>query len=102
MLLLASLLHASDAAFGELHGTVYDPSDALVPNVSVTLSNQATGYRRHAVSDEHGEYRFLLVPPGVYTVRFERESFRSQVAERVAVTVGQIAVFDVKLQLGAV
>lgn len=91
----------SNIAQGELHGVVTDPSDARVPGATVTVKNPRTGVVRTTQTDDRGEYRALLLPPGSYDVQFEEEGFRTHLAKEVRVTVGQIAILDRKLELGA-
>ena len=51
-------------ALTSLTGTVSDPSGAVVPGVSITIVNDATGAKRSAVSDSVGRYSLLQVEPG--------------------------------------
>ena len=55
-------------SYGTLTGTVTDKSGAVVPKVTVTLTNQGTGEVRAATANAVGEYRFGDVLPGTYTV----------------------------------
>jgi hypothetical protein len=80
-MLLPSPLHAqSDAA--TVLGTVRDSSDSVVPGATVTLRNVSTGITAVAVTDENGNYQFLNVRIGTYTVRAELQGF--SVAEAVS------------------
>src|SRR5260370_10576652 len=54
-------------------GVVLDPSDALIPGVSVFLSSGNTDLVRSS-TDEKGEFH-IEVPQGRYELRFEREGF---------------------------
>lgn len=92
----------SDVTSGELHGSVTDPSGAVVPDAKVTVKSDMTGFTRAAETNQEGEYRILLLPPGVYDVQVEKDGFRTQVLRDVRVTVGQIALLDVSLELGPV
>ncbi len=84
-----------------LSGTVRDASEAVVPGAKVTATNTATGAAQDITTDERGEYRFPLLPPGIYDVRVEKQGFTTQLQRGVAVTVGQAAMLDTKLQVGA-
>ncbi len=92
---------AQNIATGELHGTVTDPAGALVPGAKVSVKNADTGLARALETNAVGEYRALLLPPGVYDVQVEKEGFRTQLAKGVRVMVGQIAIMDLRLELGA-
>ena len=95
-----SAMAQSNTAFGELHGSVTDPTGAVVPGAKVTVKSEATGFLRTGATNNLGEYRFLLLPPGAYDVQLEKEGFRTQVARDVHITVGQIAIVDATLELG--
>jgi hypothetical protein len=51
----------SQVADANLMGVVVDPDEAVVPNASVDLLNEATGIRAHTTTDKTGSYRFLNV-----------------------------------------
>ena len=92
----------SNAAFGELHGGITDPTGARVGGAKVDVSSRGTGFTRLALTNEDGEYRLLLLPPGDYDIQVEKEGFRTHVSRDVRVTVGQIANLDIHLELGPV
>ncbi len=94
-------LAQSNSASGELKGTVSDPSGAVVPGATITATNLETGLAPTSLSDERGQYRILLLPPGMYGVRVERNGFVAEQRNGVQVTVGQTASADFRLQVGA-
>ena len=94
------LFSQSSIASGEVKGTVTDPSGAVIPGVTVTATNAATGLNRAIVTGNEGEYRFLLLPPGRYDVSAELSGFTTQVRKDVAVLVGEIVPVDFRLQVG--
>jgi hypothetical protein len=58
---------------GQLSGTVLDVSKALLPGVTVTLTNTETGVVQMQFSNETGIYTFQSVPFGTkYTVTASR------------------------------
>ena len=73
---------------GVITGKVTDPSGAVLPGVSVSLSSSAVMRIRDTVSDEQGGYRFGLLPPGAYTVKFELPGFTTVVREGIQMTAG--------------
>jgi hypothetical protein len=83
-------------------GTVRDSSGAIVPGATVTLKNVSTGIAATAVSDESGNYQFLNVRIGTYTVRAELQGFSAAEAENVAVTVNARQRVDLALTIGSV
>jgi len=60
---------------GVITGRIADRSGATLPGVDVALTSPALLGGRSVVSDEQGNYRFALLPPGVYSVRFQLQGF---------------------------
>ncbi len=58
-------------------GVLNDPSNAVVPNVEVQLTDQATNAVRTTVSGADGIFRFNNVPPSTYTVTVKATGFKS-------------------------
>ena len=58
-----------------LSGIVTDPNDAVIPGVNVAVFNIAQGFQRSTVTNGEGSFVVPLLPPGVYTVKAEREGF---------------------------
>lgn len=64
---------------GDIEGTITDPSGAVVPNVSVTITSVRStaagsestitqGFTRTVQTDDNGNYRVQQVPPGSYLI----------------------------------
>lgn len=79
-----------------IQGTVLDPKGAVVPNASVTLSNDATGVKQTTLSTDNGIYRFTSLAAGNYTVSTTVQGF-APVTAGVVLTANQL--FDVPLTL---
>src|SRR5213593_5259524 len=88
--------------FGEVTGRVTDPSGAVIPGASVTLTNVNTNAVRNVVTTEAGAYTFPSVPPGSYRLRTELPGFKAAVSEPFEVQVQQGVRLDVVLQLGQI
>src|SRR5205823_5573620 len=69
---------SSQTALTSLRGAVTDPSGGVVPNVRVALDNKATGAHMTRTTDSSGEYSFLQIPPGQYTVTVTMTGFGTQ------------------------
>ena len=83
---------------GEISGVVTDPSGAVVANVTVSAKSEAYGDTRKVVSNQQGEYRVALLPPGAYTVSATGAGFQPTV-ENVTVSLGQVTAVPIKLGL---
>src|SRR5689334_23245333 len=95
---VSSNLHSQPAAaFGELRGRVTDPTEAILAGAAVRLINSETNLTYETVSSGEGEYAFLLVPPGRYDLQVRRDGFKTGIVKGIEVTVGQVAVLDVRL-----
>src|SRR5579872_5750822 len=75
--LLAAL--GSFSAFSQttalLRGTITDPQGAVIADAKVTLSSPNTGFNRYVITSSNGEYQFLQLSPGTYTVMVEAPGF---------------------------
>jgi hypothetical protein len=72
-LLLAPTIRAQENA--TITGTVVDPSGAVVPNASISLTNPATGQVRQTVSNNDGIYLFANVGVGNFTLSATASGF---------------------------
>ena len=101
--LLLTLLAA--LAYGQINtgaivGTVTDSSGAVVPNVSVTLSNQQTGVTAEDHTNQAGNYAFRALLPGVYKITVTAPGFGTFEETDIPVLVSQTNTRDVALTLG--
>ncbi len=99
--LAATQAIAQSAATAELHVAVRDANGAVVKNATVTARNDARNIQRTVTTNVDGEYTFLLLPPGQYSITVEAPEFAKAVAPNVAITVGQRAEVPVTLQVAA-
>jgi hypothetical protein len=84
-----------------LRGTVTDKSDAAIVGANVKISNSQTGFERSTTTGDTGAYEFLALPPGVYTLTVEKESFRKYVQANLELLVNLPATQNVTLQVGS-
>src|SRR5207249_1088414 len=82
-------------------GRVEDSSGAAVPGASVTVTSLETGAGRTATTNEMGTYRVLSLPVGRYEVKAELAGFKSALQTGVNLAVGEEAVVNLKLEVGA-
>ena len=70
-------------------GQVSDPTGAAIPGAAVTITNQETGLKRIAKSDDAGQFNFPQLKPGTYSVKVEAAGFASQQNDNVVSGLGQ-------------
>ena len=87
-------------ASGSITGVVEDPTSAVVPGATVTLTNQGTNRSATFQTDSTGVFRFVNQNPGLYTVKVEAKGFKAYVNRDLEVTVGATQRVNVKLELG--
>src|SRR5580658_43650 len=95
-----SLMAQSSGTSG-LTGVVKDPSGAVIPNVTVTLTSNGTGQARTTTTGADGSYRFVLLPPGDYKVRFTASGFKTAEVSSITLNVTETPSLDRTLDVGA-
>lgn len=83
-------------------GVVRDGTGAVIPDTTLTARNVETGQTRTTVSASDGSYRFSAMPVGNYEVQVQQAGFQTAVQTGLRLTVGQEAVVNFTLQVGAV
>src|SRR5687768_8738653 len=104
---LCLLLRLSSPAYSQvttadLVGAVRDTSGSIIPGVTVTVINEATGVTRVATTGESGTYSFTALPPGLYRLTVELTGFRKVERTGVELQVNQRAQIDLELSVGLV
>lgn len=98
---LGIAVHAhGQVSAGAVLGTVSDASGALIPGVTITVTNEGTNQSRQAITNETGSYRVEPLQAGLYTVTAELTGFRKEVRTQVNVDVNARVRLDFALQVG--
>jgi hypothetical protein len=84
---------------GSLAGIVRDSNGAVLPGVTVTVTNLDTGLTRTAVSDRDGAYGLNLLPPGNYGILAELPGLGKSTVPSTAVLLGNTTRADLTLAL---
>ncbi len=92
--LVAPLGLAAQQVTGEIQGPVLGSGGQPLAEVRVTATGLSLQGERRAGSDTHGEFRFLALPPGTYSIHLARIGYRALVIERVVVRLGQTTSLD--------
>src|SRR5262245_33997663 len=101
MVLMAGSMLMAQTTYSVLRGTATDASGAVMPGVTITVTDVATNLGvRSVTSDGNGNYEIPDLKPGTYRVKAEMAGFRVFVADNVLLDVGQTRRLDVQLQVG--
>lgn len=98
MLLPLCAAHAQYNA--SLRGTVTDPTGAVIPGATVTLTNKDTGAAQKAISNNGGVYTFNGLAPAHYEIKVERNGFQTKVLQNVQIIPEQANTIDLQMLVG--
>ena len=101
ILLGSTILLAQNIATANLRGVVHDQNGAVIQNAKVTARLAAQNLERTTQSNNDGEYVFLNLPPGSYSIETEAPGFAKLVQNPVVLTVGQDADLPLNLRVAA-
>src|SRR5215813_1205308 len=99
LLLTASAVWAQGTA--QLSGTVRDESGAVLPGVTITVTQTNTGLVRTTVTDESGAYLLTNLPTGPYRLEAALQGFRSYAQTGIVLQVGGTPTVKAVLAVGA-
>jgi hypothetical protein len=85
---------------GTIVGSVKDPSGAVIPRATVTITNEQTDRQESVVADLEGRYTSLPLPPGSYRIEAGLQGFRRAARANVTVQVATTLVIDFTLEVG--
>ncbi len=85
-----------------IQGVVSDPAGAVVPEVSIAVTNMATGVANTAKTNERGFYSVPFLAPGGYRIEARKEGFAPVIRDHLMLDVDQIARVDFTLRIGVV
>lgn len=86
---------------GALEGTVLDPAGAVVPNATITATNQASGVASIRKSSGAGLYSVTPLIPGIYTVTVVAPGFQTLKQENIEVNGLTVTGLNLTLQIGS-
>jgi hypothetical protein len=102
VLTFAAVARAQSSGTGAITGTVTDPQGRAVPNATVTATSQATNQERTSVTGADGNYKFSLLTPGTYQMKFNAAGFKTTEVSGVIVNTTETATVDKVLDVGTV
>lgn len=89
----------SQSTTGNIEGRVVDQNGAVVPNASISATNQDTGFGKTTNTDGAGNFIFVLLPPGKYKLEVSAQGFSKTTYENITVTVGAKRTLEVALSV---
>ena len=95
-------LFAQTSSTGELTGVVSDTTGAILPGAHVSIANSATGEIKTSDTNQEGLYRFPLLSPGTYSLKVEREGFKTANKSAIKINITEVQSLAVTLSPGAV
>jgi hypothetical protein len=97
----ADFAAAQGAATAIVRGAVTDSSGAVLPGVSVTITNQSTTEARTVVTNERGAFAFPALFPGTYELKAELQGFKTYDAKNLTLSPNDNRGIDIALEVGA-
>src|SRR5216684_2253284 len=94
IVLLSPWLGRAQEVTARLAGTVKDQAGAVVPEAALSATHISTGVVTRTTSDASGDYIFLQLAPGTYTLSVEKTGFASSVISGISLNVDQKASVD--------
>jgi hypothetical protein len=100
MLLVLPFVLSAQITTSTLRGHVTDDQGDALPGVTIEITSKNMMTPRSTVTDDRGNYRFLYIPPGTYTVCAKLEGFEMCWVRGVPVQVAQTATANAVLKMG--
>ncbi|MGH9467802.1 MAG: carboxypeptidase regulatory-like domain-containing protein, partial [Terriglobales bacterium] len=87
--------------YGQIRGTVTDPSGESIPGAVVVATNTATGIQTRETTAVNGAFHFLQLAIGPYRLSFSHQGFRTVAVKGIVLTVDLTFVQNAKLEVGS-
>jgi hypothetical protein len=102
LLAFAVKAYCQGTASASLTASFEDPSGASIPAVHFSLTNSTATVERQATTGENGRATIALLPPGIYTLKAQRDGFKPLVLSSITLEVGDQFALKVPMQVGDV
>lgn len=100
--LLWSAVSFAQIDTGSIVGTVRDSSGAAVVSATVTVTNKATNLVQTTQSNASGEYQFIGLQPGLYSIKGSAAGFTTQVVDSLELHVQSRPSIDLTMRVGQI
>jgi hypothetical protein len=101
LLIAASVNLCAQSTFGSVRGSALDQTGAAVPGSQITLHNLDENSSVVALNDDHGNFEFVNLKPGHYTVTAAKEGFASATVSHLELVARQTLRVDITLSVAA-
>ena len=98
LVVLASGLFAQTTM---ISGVATDPTGAVIPKATITVTNTQTGAQRSDVSDGQGRFTIPQLPPGTYSLKAQAAGFSEFAIPSLELLVNTPATVNVRFEVGA-
>ena len=104
LFLISSFLLVSPAGVAQfrasLQGSITDPTGAIIPGATVTLTDNSTNHTSTTTSSGSGVYTFNALPPDQFTLTVTATGFKKKSLDNVKILPEQANAVNVTLELG--
>jgi Carboxypeptidase regulatory-like domain len=100
LLLLLAGSASAQVSSASVNGVIRDPKGAVIPGANIVLTSVDTSVEHTSVSNGAGDYVFLNITPGRYTLTASAQGFNPEKVAEFVLAVSQIATFDFALTVG--
>lgn len=91
---------AQTAGQGTIQGTVTDPSGAVIPNATITATNNSTGVSTVRRSSSAGFFTIAPLPPSTYSIKVQAKGFKTLIQDNIVLNALQIRSLTMVLSVG--
>lgn len=101
LVLSSSVVLFAQTGTSRVTGIAQDKTGAIIPDVTVTLTNQGTNISYTTKTTSAGAYVFDGIQPGLYTLTAEAQGFKKLVSRGNVLTVGLPLTVDLHMEVGS-
>jgi Carboxypeptidase regulatory-like domain len=101
LFMLGASLTLAQTGTTSLRGVVTDSSGGVIVGANVTLTNPEAGLTRTSTTNSSGEYEFLALPPGIYTLTAQKDGFQKYEHSHLQLQVNLPATHAIVMEVGA-
>src|ERR1035438_4523051 len=97
---VVSAVGTAQESRGSITGKVMDAQNAVIPNATVVITNNATNISSRNTTNQTGYYEVDFLTPGTYTVTAGSAGFKKLVRTGITLDTGDRLAVDLQLQVG--